>query len=122
RSPGKTSQPIHRCISWAALFWQALASIGSWFVLAYFPNLYLADAALLAQRSNVVVMRYAWSFPRHCRHECHSYRHKRSRLAATSVVVPLFFTGRLVRWLRSCQFRRSNESVMLFGMNRLRDP
>jgi hypothetical protein len=36
--------------------------------------------------------------------ECHSYRHNRSRLAATSVVVPLFFTGRFLPWLRSCQF------------------
>src|SRR6516225_4274545 len=62
-----------------------------------FPQpLYLADVALLAETSNVVVMRYARSFPRHCRHEGHSYRHNRSRLAATSVVVPLFFAGRFV--------------------------
>jgi hypothetical protein len=51
-----------------------------------------------------------------------AYRHIRKRLAATSVVDPVFFAGRFVPWLRSWQLRQSNESVMLSGMNRLREP
>jgi len=49
-----------------------------------------------------------------------AYRHIRNRLAATSVVDPVFFAGRFGSWLGSCQLPQSKEFVMLSGMNRVR--